>query len=85
MMWRNRLEVVFAKHDGRERGGVDRVETGLYCQRYGKSLSVEHWEETVIITCDTFRSILWTKKNGTTARVEQSIHNPTSCGRVRMG
>jgi hypothetical protein len=46
MLWRNRLEVIFAKHHGREPGGVDRVGTGLYCQHYGKSLSVEHWEET---------------------------------------
>jgi Glycosyl transferase family 2 len=50
MMWRNRLEVIFATHHGREPGGVDRVETGLYCQHYGKSLSVEHWEET----CDYY-------------------------------
>jgi hypothetical protein len=46
MLWRNRSEVIFAKHHGREPGGVGRVKTGLYCQHYGKSLSVEHWEET---------------------------------------
>jgi len=46
MLWRNRLEVIFAKHHGREPGGVERVGTGLYCQHYGKSLSVDHWEET---------------------------------------
>jgi hypothetical protein len=46
MLWRNRLEVIFAKHHGREPAGVERVGTGLYCQHYGKSLSVEHWEET---------------------------------------
>ena len=50
MMWRNRLEVIFAKHHGREPGGVDRLETGLYCQHYGKSLSVENW----YVTCDYY-------------------------------
>jgi Glycosyl transferase family 2 len=47
MLWRNRLEVTFAK---REPGGLERVGTALYCQHYGKSLSVEHWEET----CDYY-------------------------------
>jgi hypothetical protein len=30
----------------REQGGVERVRTDLYCQHYGKSLSVEQWEES---------------------------------------
>jgi hypothetical protein len=47
MLWRNRLEFIFAK---REPVGVERVRTGLYCQHYGKSLSVDHWEET----CDYY-------------------------------
>ena len=46
MLWRNRLEVIFAEHHAREPGGIERVRTDLYCQHYGKSLSVEHWEET---------------------------------------
>ena len=46
MVWRNRPEVIFTEQHGREPGGVDRVKTGLYCQHYGKSLSVDHWEET---------------------------------------
>jgi glycosyltransferase involved in cell wall biosynthesis len=50
MLWRNRPEVIFTQHHGREPGGVKRVATGLYCQHYGKSLSVEHWEET----CDYY-------------------------------
>ena len=47
MLWRNRLDVIFAK---REPDGLERVATALYCQHYGKSLSVEHWEET----CDYY-------------------------------
>jgi hypothetical protein len=50
MLWRNRPEVVFAKHHGREPAGLERVATDLYCQHYGKSLSIEHWEET----CDYY-------------------------------
>lgn len=47
MLWRNRPEIIFAK---REPDGLERVRTGLYCQHYGKSLSVDHWEET----CDYY-------------------------------
>ncbi|MET4426410.1 glycosyltransferase family 2 protein [Bradyrhizobium sp. RT3a] len=46
MLWRNRPEVIYAEQHGREPGGVDRVKTALYCQHFGKSLSVDHWEET---------------------------------------
>jgi hypothetical protein len=50
MLWRNRSEVFFAEQHAREPGGVERVQTDLYCQHYGKSLSVEHLEET----CDYY-------------------------------
>ena len=50
MLWRNRSEIFFAEQHAREPGGVERVVTDLYCQHYGKSLSVEHWEET----CDYY-------------------------------
>jgi hypothetical protein len=85
MLWRNRLEVIFAKHHGREPAGVERVGTGLYCQHYGKSLSVEHWEETCeyYYTCDTLRSIP-TEKNGAIAKVKQSTPL-TSCGPCTSG
>jgi hypothetical protein len=46
MLWRNQLESIFAKNDAREPGGVNCARTALYCQHYGKSLSVDHWEET---------------------------------------
>jgi hypothetical protein len=50
MLWRERPEVFHAQHHAREPGGIERVRTELYCQHYGKSLSVEHWEET----CDYY-------------------------------
>jgi hypothetical protein len=50
MLWRNRPEVFFAGHHGREPGGIERLRTDLRCQHYGKSLSLEHWEET----CDYY-------------------------------
>jgi len=50
MLWRNRPEIGFAEGHGRTPGGMSHVKTDLYCQHYGKSLSVEHWEET----CDYY-------------------------------
>jgi glycosyltransferase involved in cell wall biosynthesis len=50
MLWRNRPEVFFAGHHGREPGGIERLRTDLRCQHFGKSLSLEHWEET----CDYY-------------------------------
>ena len=50
MLWRNRAEVFFAEGNEREPGGIGQLRTELYCQHYGKSLSVEHWEET----CDYY-------------------------------
>jgi len=50
MLWRNRPEVFFAEGHERQPGGIGRLRRGLYCQHYGKSLSVEHWEET----CDYY-------------------------------
>ncbi|HEY7248049.1 MAG TPA: glycosyltransferase family 2 protein [Xanthobacteraceae bacterium] len=50
MLWRNHPGVLFAEHHAREPGGIERLRTDLYCQHYGKSLSIEHWEET----CDYY-------------------------------
>jgi len=79
MLWRNRPEVFFAEQHAREPGGVERVQTDLYCQHYGKSLSVEHWEET----CDYYiRHFPFetTDENGVIAKVAQSIPNLILCG-----
>lgn len=50
MFWRNHEGIRFAEGDGRTPRGMTSVETDLYCQHYGKSLSVAHWEET----CDYY-------------------------------
>jgi hypothetical protein len=50
MLWRNRPEIGFAEGGGRTPHGMTSVKTDLYCQHYGKSLSVAHWEET----CDYY-------------------------------
>lgn len=50
MLWRNRAEISFAEGDGRTPRGMTGTKTDLYCQHYGKSLSVAHWEET----CDYY-------------------------------
>lgn len=50
MFWRNHAGIGFAEGDGRTPRGMTSVKTDLYCQHYGKSLSVAHWEET----CDYY-------------------------------
>ncbi|MGH6864636.1 MAG: glycosyltransferase family 2 protein [Methyloceanibacter sp.] len=50
MLWRNRPEISFAESDGRTPRGMSNVKVELYCQHYGKSLSVAHWQET----CDYY-------------------------------
>ena len=50
MLWRNRDAVFYTEQHAREPGGIEALRTDLYCQHYGKSLSVEHWEET----CDYY-------------------------------
>ena len=50
MLWRNRPGVFFGGVHAREPGGIKQVRTDLYCQHYGKSLSIAHWEET----CDYY-------------------------------
>jgi hypothetical protein len=50
MLLRNWPEIVWAEGDGRTPRGMRNVKTELFCQHYGKSLSVAHWEET----CDYY-------------------------------
>jgi glycosyltransferase involved in cell wall biosynthesis len=80
MLWRNRPEIHFAKHHAREPGGLKSVRTDLYCQHYGKSLSVEHWEET----CDYYIKHFpfdtygrkWTERKGKGIHTESDFQRP---------
>lgn len=75
--------VFFAEQHARKPGGVERVRTDLYCQYYGKSLSVEHWEQT----CNyyvRFRSRAM-EENGTIAKVGPSTPNLILCGLCMNG
>ena len=80
MLWRNRPGIVFAEGDGRTPRGMARVKTDLYCQHYGKSLSVEHWEET----CDYYIRHFpfdtygrkWTERKGQAIHTQSDFKRP---------
>lgn len=80
MLWRNRPQIVFAEGDGRTPRGMERVTTDLYCQHYGKSLSVAHWEET----CDYYIKHFpfdtygkkWTERKGRAIYTESDFGRP---------
>jgi Glycosyl transferase family 2 len=72
MLWRNRPEVFFAEGFERQPGGIERLRTDLYCQHYGKSLSVEHWEETCDYYIEHFPFETYGRK--WLARKGQAIH-----------
>ena len=74
MLWRNRPQIT-SQEQAREPGRVGRVKVDLYCQHYGKSLSVEHWEET----CDYYiRHFPFDTygRNGSTAKARRSRRIP---------
>jgi glycosyltransferase involved in cell wall biosynthesis len=80
MLWRNRPEIGFAEGHGRTPGGMRHIKTELYCQHYGKSLSVEHWEET----CDYYIRHFpfetygkkWTERKGRAIHTESDFSRP---------
>jgi glycosyltransferase involved in cell wall biosynthesis len=79
MFWRNRPEIVFAEVDGRTPRGMTNVRTDLYCQHYGKSLSVAHWEETCDYYIRHFPYETYGKK--WEARKGKGIHTESDFGR----
>ena len=80
MLWRNRPEIHFAEGHGRTPGGMERVKIDLHCQHYGKSLSVDHWEET----CDYYIRHFpfetygrkWTERKGQAIHTELDFQRP---------
>jgi hypothetical protein len=80
MLFRNRPEIVWAEGDGRTPRGMKSVKTELYCQHYGKSLSVAHWEET----CDYYIRHFpyetygrkWTERKGKGIHTESDFNRP---------
>jgi len=80
MLWRNRPGIGFAEGDGRTPRGMESVKTDLYCQHYGKSLSVAHWEET----CDYYIRHFpfdtygkkWTERKGQAIHTESDFKRP---------
>jgi glycosyltransferase involved in cell wall biosynthesis len=80
MFWRNRPKIHFAAHHAREPGGLEAIATDLYCQHYGKSLSLDHWEET----CDYYIKHFpyetygqkWTERKGKGIHTESDFQRP---------
>jgi hypothetical protein len=80
MLWRNRPGIGFAEGDGRTPRGMESVKTDLYCQHYGKSLSVAHWEET----CDYYIRHFpyetygkkWIERKGRAIHTESDFQRP---------
>jgi hypothetical protein len=80
MLWRNRPEIHFAANYAREPGGLKNIRTDLYCQHYGKSLSIDHWEET----CDYYIKHFpfdtygrkWTERKGKGIHTESDFQRP---------
>ena len=80
MLWRNRPEIHFTEGHGRTPGGMERVKIDLHCQHYGKSLSVDHWEET----CDYYIRHFpfetygrkWTERKGQAIHTESDFQRP---------
>jgi glycosyltransferase involved in cell wall biosynthesis len=80
MFWRNRPDIRFAVQHAREPGGTTKVRTDLYCQHYGKSLSIQHWEET----CDYYIKHFpfetygkkWTERKGKAVHTRSDFDRP---------
>ena len=80
MFWRGRPKIHFAEHHAREPGGLEVIATDLYCQHYGKSLSLDHWEET----CDYYIKHFpfetygkkWTERKGKGIHAQSDFARP---------
>lgn len=79
MIWRNRSGADFRRKDGREpQNIINQLEiTKFYCQHYGKSLSVEHWEET----CDYYINFFPKYRDKWQERKGKAIHEKSDFDR----
>jgi len=76
MIWRNVRSVDYILPDSREPSGVDGViETKFFCQHYGKSLSIEQWEENCRYYSENFPaySQKWKERMGKAIHVESDF------------
>lgn len=80
MAWRNHPGIGFAEGDGRTPRGMTSITTDLYCQHYGKSLSVAHWEETCDYYIEHFPyetyGAKWEARKGKAIHTESDFGNP---------
>jgi hypothetical protein len=78
MIWRNVEGVRYEKVCGREPSGVDekKVITNFYCQHYGKSLSIQHWEDT----CNYYAIYLPRFSDKWKARMGKAVHDKSDFG-----
>jgi len=78
MLWRNKPNVVFNQKDGREPQNISKNQiTKFTCQHYGKSLSIQQWEET----CDYYISHFPKYRDKWKARKGKAIHHKSDFGR----
>jgi glycosyltransferase involved in cell wall biosynthesis len=79
MIWRNGCDAEFLRKDGREpQGSINKnAITKFYCQHYGKSLSIQHWEET----CDYYINYFPKYKDKWLERKGKAVHDASDFGR----
>lgn len=79
MLWKNNEDVVYRGLDAREPSVSGNVAIRFYCQHYGKSLSISHWESTCEYYINHFPYDPYGKK--WEARKGKAIHELSDFGR----
>lgn len=79
MLWKNSSDVYYTGLDAREPHLTGKIEAQFYCQHYGKSLSIDHWEST----CDYYATHFPWNPYGVkwSARKGKAIHHISDFGR----
>jgi glycosyltransferase involved in cell wall biosynthesis len=79
MLWKNTSGVIYRGLDAREPFVSGDIAVRFYCQHYGKSLSIEHWEDTCEYYVNHFPYEPYGKK--WEARKGKAIHELSDFGR----